>query len=201
MIRLANTESSLEAVEKVIGTNSRKQSVKLGDAKRKIGENEKMDNDREDGPQLGWEQDGESHTVEKRYVPKGKLSSVHVNFQAPTGTKMFGAFSSLPGTFLVDKVEVLDSDGVHLKAQFEIAPDLPVNRKGSLMLWTIPRSGHHFTFDLPAGGVSCVATFSATVNPIEMSRISTESWKELAMLRQRVAELEQAARAGSWKRR
>lgn len=43
MVRLANTESSLEAVEKTIAASSRKQSVKLGDAKRSIGKNEKMD--------------------------------------------------------------------------------------------------------------------------------------------------------------
>lgn len=52
MIRLANTETSLEAVEKTIAASSRNQSVKNGDAKRAVRENEKMD--RKGGGPVHW---------------------------------------------------------------------------------------------------------------------------------------------------
>ena len=52
MIRLANTETSLEAVEKTIDASSRTRSVKIGDAKRAVGENEKMD--RKGGGPVKW---------------------------------------------------------------------------------------------------------------------------------------------------
>ena len=52
MIRLANTETSLEAVEKTIAASSRNQSVKIGDAKRAVRENEKMD--RKGGGPVHW---------------------------------------------------------------------------------------------------------------------------------------------------
>ena len=75
MIRLANTESSLEAVEKVIGTNSRKQSVKLGDAKRKIGENEKMD-EKGGGP-MKWSQFYGTTAEKFFYHPTDRNSFYH----------------------------------------------------------------------------------------------------------------------------
>jgi hypothetical protein len=43
MVRLANTETSLESVEKAIGANTRKKTVKAGDAKRADLKNEEMD--------------------------------------------------------------------------------------------------------------------------------------------------------------
>ena len=52
IIRLANTETSLEAVEKTIAASSRSQSVKIGDAKRAVRENEKMD--RKGGGPVKW---------------------------------------------------------------------------------------------------------------------------------------------------
>ena len=52
MIRLANTETSLEALEKTIAASSRNQSVKIGDAKRAVRENEKMD--RKGGGPVHW---------------------------------------------------------------------------------------------------------------------------------------------------
>ena len=52
IIRLANTETSLEAVEKTIAASSRQKSAKIGDAKRALGENEKMD--RKGGGPVHW---------------------------------------------------------------------------------------------------------------------------------------------------
>lgn len=75
MIRLANTESSLEAVEKVIGINSRKQSVKLGDAKRKIGDNEKMD-EKGGGP-MKWSQFYGTTAEKFFYHPTDRNSFYH----------------------------------------------------------------------------------------------------------------------------
>jgi len=43
MVRLANTETSLEAVEKAIAASGRKQSVRTADAKRSEKDNEQMD--------------------------------------------------------------------------------------------------------------------------------------------------------------
>lgn len=52
MIRLANTETSLEAVEKTIAATSRTQSVRIGDAKRAVRDNDKMD--RKGGGPVHW---------------------------------------------------------------------------------------------------------------------------------------------------
>lgn len=52
MIRLANTETSLDAVEKTITATQKEQSVRIGDAKRAVTENEVMD--RNGGGPVHW---------------------------------------------------------------------------------------------------------------------------------------------------
>lgn len=75
MVRLANTETSLEAVEKTIAASSRKASVKTGDAKRAIGENEKMD--RKGGGPMKWSQFYGTTAEKFFYHPTDRNSSYH----------------------------------------------------------------------------------------------------------------------------
>ena len=75
MVRLANTETSLEAVEKTIAASSRKQSVKLGDAKRSIGANEKMDH--KGGGPMKWSQFYGTTAEKFFYHPTDRNSTYH----------------------------------------------------------------------------------------------------------------------------
>ena len=75
MVRLANTETSLEAVEKTIAASSRKASVKTGDAKRAIGENEKMD--RKGGGPMKWSQFYGTTAEKFFYHPTDRNSFYH----------------------------------------------------------------------------------------------------------------------------
>jgi hypothetical protein len=75
MVRLANTETSLEAVEKTIAASSRKASVKTGDAKRAITENEKMD--RKGGGPMKWSQFYGTTAEKFFYHPTDRNSSYH----------------------------------------------------------------------------------------------------------------------------
>ncbi len=75
MVRLANTETSLEAVEKAIAGTSSKQSVKTGDAKRAIDKNEKMDQ-RGGGP-MKWNQFYGTTAEKFFYHPTDRNSSYH----------------------------------------------------------------------------------------------------------------------------
>src|SRR5262245_41941027 len=52
MVRLANTETSLDAVEKALGINTRQEKSSIGDAKRAEQGNEKMD--RQGGGPVRW---------------------------------------------------------------------------------------------------------------------------------------------------
>ena len=75
MVRLANTESSLEAVEKVIGAGSRKASARISESKRAIGENEKMD--RKGGGPMKWSQFYGTTAEKFFYHPTDRNSSYH----------------------------------------------------------------------------------------------------------------------------
>ena len=75
MVRLANTETSLEAVEKTIAASSRKASVKTGDAKRAINENEKMD--RKGGGPMKWSQFYGTTAEKFFYHPTDRNSFYH----------------------------------------------------------------------------------------------------------------------------
>ena len=75
MIRLANTETSLEAVEKAIGAGSRKASARISESKRAIGENEKMD--RKGGGQMKWSQFYGTTAEKFFYHPTDRNSSYH----------------------------------------------------------------------------------------------------------------------------
>ena len=75
MVRLANTETSLEAVEKAIAVSSRKQSVKAGDAKRAIGANEKMD--QKGGGPMKWSQFYGTTAEKFFYHPTDRNSTYH----------------------------------------------------------------------------------------------------------------------------
>lgn len=75
MVRLANTETSLEAVEKTIAASSRRASVKTGDAKRAIGENEKMD--LKGGGPMKWSQFYGTTAEKFFYHPTDRNSSYH----------------------------------------------------------------------------------------------------------------------------
>ena len=75
MVRLANTESSLEAVEKVIAANSRKRTAKTSEAKRAIGENEKMD--RKGGGPMKWNQFYGTTAEKFFYHPTDRNSTYH----------------------------------------------------------------------------------------------------------------------------
>ena len=75
MVRLANTETSLEAVEKTIAASSRKASAKTGDAKRAIGENEKMD--RKGGGPMKWSQFYGTTAEKFFYHPTDRNSFYH----------------------------------------------------------------------------------------------------------------------------
>ena len=75
MVRLANTETSLEAVEKAIGAGSRKRTAKTSEAKRAIGENEKMD--RKGGGPMKWNQFYGTTAEKFFYHPTDRNSSYH----------------------------------------------------------------------------------------------------------------------------
>lgn len=75
MVRLANTETSLEAVEKAIAASSRKASVKTGNAKRAVGENEKMD--LKGGGPMKWSQFYGTTAEKFFYHPTDRNSSYH----------------------------------------------------------------------------------------------------------------------------
>lgn len=87
MIRLANTETSLEAVEKSIAANSRKQAVKIGDAKRAVRENEKMD--RNGGGPMKWSKFYGTTADKFFYHPTDRNSTYHtltvLSQQQPNG--------------------------------------------------------------------------------------------------------------------
>ena len=75
MVRLANSETSLEAVEKTLAASNRKQSVKTGDAKRSIGANEKMD--LKGGGPMKWSQFYGTTAEKFFYHPTDRNSSYH----------------------------------------------------------------------------------------------------------------------------
>lgn len=75
MVRLANTESSLEAIEKVVAENTRKQNVKLGDARRAVRENEKMD--QKGGGPMKWNQFYGTTAEKFFYHPTDRNSTYH----------------------------------------------------------------------------------------------------------------------------
>jgi hypothetical protein len=75
MVRLANVEASLDAVEKSAGTGSRQQSARLGDAKRAERANELMD--RKGGGPVKWSQFYGSTAEKFFYHPTDANTTYH----------------------------------------------------------------------------------------------------------------------------
>ena len=75
MVRLANVEASLDAVEKRVGAGTRQRSAKAGDAKRAEANNERMD--RKGGGPVKWSE-FYGRTAEKFfYHPVGQGTTYH----------------------------------------------------------------------------------------------------------------------------
>jgi hypothetical protein len=93
MVRLANVEASLDAVEKSLGLGTRQQAARVGDAKRAEQGNEMMD--RKGGGPVKWSQ-FYGRTAEKFfYHPTDRNTTYHtttiLSQQSPSGDNSPGA--------------------------------------------------------------------------------------------------------------
>ena len=141
MVRLANTESSLEAVEKVIGAGSRKASARISESKRAIGENEKMD--RKGGGPMKWSQFYGTTAEKFFYHPTDRNSSYHtatvLSPQPPQSDNQTGAAKAeTEAAGLRGKVEALTARRRNLELEqvalwveiaFRAAAHFELNRK------------------------------------------------------------------------
>jgi Lectin C-type domain len=75
MVRLANVEASLDAVEKAIGTDTRKKAAKTGEGKRAEAGNEKMD--RKGGGPMKWSEFYGTTAEAFFYHPTDRNSTYH----------------------------------------------------------------------------------------------------------------------------
>ena len=92
MVRLANVETSLDAIEKAIGSSARRRAVKAGEAKRAEAGNDRMD--RKGGGPMKWSEFYGTTAEKFFYHPTDRNSTYHtttiLNQQGPDADNKVG---------------------------------------------------------------------------------------------------------------